>query len=305
MAPAMRDLFRSTAMHNTVVLDGRPQSAPRGPFHWSSRADARCLVWHSELEFDYVEGIHDGYLPKAHARAVLALHGTGWLVIDHVLGPPGVSVTADTFWHIHPAWTLVRSDGTVLLRHTDGTTRSIACSSGLRALSPTEANGLDRYSPVYGRIEPALCLTSRTAAPVPHTVATFISGVNTSAVPVVEQLRVNVPPPAGWHGAAFSLRWRDGEAVVLSAIGSSLSCFRRAGSPGATWGCELATTDARTAVIPLGGDRRLKPMSDTRHAGRRPRGWPDPCIAHVSIGAPYSGCSMVKRRSDVWNSWIR
>jgi hypothetical protein len=216
-------------------------------------------VWHSERDFDYVEGIHDGYLPKAHARAVLALHGTGWLVIDHILGPAGVSVTADTFWHIHPAWTLVPPEGAVLLRHTDGTRRSIACSSALRALSPTEANGLDRYSPAYGRIEPALCLTTRSAAPAPHAVVTFISGVNTSAVPVLEQLRVNVPPPPGWHGAAFSLRWRDAEAVVLSAIENS-AVVSSAGSPGTTWGCELATTDARTAVIPLGNDGRLKPV---------------------------------------------
>ncbi len=260
MAPAMRDLFRSTAMHNTVVLDGRPQSAPRGPFHWSSRADARCLVWHSERDFDYVEGIHDGYLPKAHARAVLALHGTGWLVIDHVLGPPGVSVTADTFWHIHPAWTLAPTDGDrppqTHRRHRRVRSRVQAvCARSARPKRMVSTDirlftGGSRRRFASRPEQPPRCRTPW--------LRSYLAS-NTSAVPVLEQLRVNVPPPTGWHGVAFSLRWRDGEAVVLSAIESS-AVVSTAGSPGAIWGCELATTDARMAVIPLSNDRRMTPV---------------------------------------------
>src|SRR5206468_4773432 len=37
----IRDRFRPTALHNTLALDGRPQSITRGPFHWSHVADAR------------------------------------------------------------------------------------------------------------------------------------------------------------------------------------------------------------------------------------------------------------------------
>jgi hypothetical protein len=255
MAPEVRDRFRSAAMHNTLVLDGRPQSVPRGPFHWSSRADARCLAWHSETDFDYVEGIHDGYLPKAHARAVLALHGWGWLVVDHLLGPDGASVTADTFWHIHPAWTQVPSDRGVLLNHTDGTRRSVVASGDLGALTANQANGLDRYSPAYGRVEPALCLSGRTAASLPHTEVTFISGLDTSEVPVLQRLDVTELPPSGWHAAAFRLRWLDGEAVLLSATEKS-PLISTGGCPGAIWGCDLAATDARMAVIPIDGDRR-------------------------------------------------
>ena len=34
MNPALRDGFRSTRMHNTVVIDGRDHAEPRGPFRW-------------------------------------------------------------------------------------------------------------------------------------------------------------------------------------------------------------------------------------------------------------------------------
>jgi hypothetical protein len=260
MAPEVRDRFRSTAMHNTVVLDGRPQSVPRGPFHWSSRADARCLAWQSGTDFDYVEGIHDGYLPKAHARAVLALHGMGWLVADHILGPEGATATADTFWHLHPAWSGVSSDRGILLTHPDGIRRSIASSGGIRALTLGEADGLNSYSPAYGRVEPALCLLGRMAASVPHTEVTFISALDTSDVPVLQRLEVTELPPTGWHAAAFRLRWLEAEAVLLWAIEKSPSTSIAA-SPGAFWGNELATTDARMALIPVGADNRFTPVS--------------------------------------------
>ena len=42
--PAVRDRMRSSALHNTVTVDERSQSIPRGPFHWSHVANARVDV---------------------------------------------------------------------------------------------------------------------------------------------------------------------------------------------------------------------------------------------------------------------
>ena len=74
------------ARHNTVVLDDRPQSVPRGPFHWVHTADARTLVWRTNDGFDYFDGVHDGYAPLEHRRRVLALHGDLVVVADCVGG---------------------------------------------------------------------------------------------------------------------------------------------------------------------------------------------------------------------------
>jgi hypothetical protein len=48
MNSALRDLMRSTAMHNTVVVNGQPQARPRGAFHWHHATDARSTLWHGD-----------------------------------------------------------------------------------------------------------------------------------------------------------------------------------------------------------------------------------------------------------------
>jgi hypothetical protein len=264
---AVRDRFRSTAMHNTVLLNGRPQSVPRGPFHWQSTANARSLVWTSGEGFDYAEGIHDGYRPIAHARGVLALHGIGWLVIDHVFSgaAPGEGTlqTAEAFWHLHPDWSPVSATGgTLLLRHAEGPVRGFASSTTLQVLTPDEANGFDSYAPAYGRIERAACVRGRitgslplsfaTLVPAPSATAEIASTVSVRAVPVTHR-----PGPA-WHCAAFRVSFHGCEAIVLSAIERSPD--EPAGSPGQLWGCEEARTDGRVALIPAGGNLLRGPL---------------------------------------------
>ena len=170
MDPARRDRFRSTAMHNTVVVNGRPQSIPAGPFHWKSRTDSECTAWRSAPDRDYIAGRHEAYAPIVHSREVLAVHGTGWAVVDHLSGEGHVQASA--MWHIHPAWSLEKVEGNVATLHSaSGLCVTLTTSN---PVEPVTADGLDEYAPEYGRIEKCLCLQSTVAGPLPRKMAAFI-----------------------------------------------------------------------------------------------------------------------------------
>jgi hypothetical protein len=169
---SLRDLFRSTAMHNTVVVNGRNQSEPRGPFHWSTVTNAQCLAWRPGGQVDYAEGCHDGYAPIRHLRRVFAIHGVGWVVVDHLSGP-SPDARASVMWHVHPDWHWARtSERGVKFRHVEGTEASLAMSVPVRSEAGT---GLDGYAPEYGQLATAPCLSGAMAGPLPLTVATFVA----------------------------------------------------------------------------------------------------------------------------------
>jgi hypothetical protein len=71
--PAWRNYFRSTAAHNTAVVDGQDQSEMVGSFLWHKRAQARCLEFVENPGGRIVVlGEHDGYTrlkdPVIHRR---------------------------------------------------------------------------------------------------------------------------------------------------------------------------------------------------------------------------------------------
>lgn len=259
MDPALRDLFRSTAMHNTVVVDGQPQSQPKGPFHWSSRADAKHVVWQSDARCDYMEGIHNGYAPKAHGRAIFALHGIGWVVLDHLVGPAGGSAAAEIFWHMHPDWGQMPGPGGLHFRHPDGPVVSMACTAPLKVLGHEEARGLDSYAPVYGVVQQGLCARAQVAGPLPLTVATFIVASGETGALAIEPVAVTEQPGPGWHGSAFRLSWAGQEAVILAAVERDPEHYGE-GAPGTAWGCKLAQTDGRAAFVQLSGPSTPSPI---------------------------------------------
>jgi hypothetical protein len=160
-------------------------------------------------------------------------------------------VTADAFWHVHPDWTARAAGGSVKLRHRDGVVHAIAGSSGLEILPPAVADGLDGYAPVYGRVERATCLRTRTRGPLPRSFATFVSAVPVTAEAdervSVSAVPLALEPGSEWHAAAFRLSWRGGEAIALSAIERAAGETVR--SPGIMWGSEGARTDARFALV--------------------------------------------------------
>jgi hypothetical protein len=260
----VRDSFRDTAMHNTLVLDGRPQSVPRGPFHWKSRASAQAGVWRSSAGpstgpgqgpssgsgsgCDYIEGSHDGYLPRRHTRAVLALHGIGWWILDHVLGSGDAE--AAIHWHVHPSWRPAIRDGRIDLTHEDGTALAFVttAAAGLDVVGPGEGP-LAVWSPAYGRVEPAPLLVVRLQNRLPQTVATFIAADPRYAARLaIERLAIS-QTPAGWHTGGWRASWSGGSLTLLAALEAPGASSDAAGSPPASWGTGRILTNARVAAV--------------------------------------------------------
>jgi hypothetical protein len=94
-----RDDYRTTAAHNTVVVNGRPQADPLGPHLWGRRFHTTVEASSLTPELDYVRASHDGYRPDAeHTRSVLFAKPDLLLVLDRVAGSG--SVDAELTWHV-------------------------------------------------------------------------------------------------------------------------------------------------------------------------------------------------------------
>ena len=100
-------------MHNTLTIDGRSQSLPNGPFHWTHIADGRVTRWSIGDDFDYFDGAHDGYAPTEHRRRVLVRHGDLVVVADTVNGH-GAATRAAAHWQYRSA--VVRSTSAAAAR---------------------------------------------------------------------------------------------------------------------------------------------------------------------------------------------
>lgn len=82
----MRDYFRSSMAHNTLVVDDVSSSLPGKIFNWKTRANATQKKWIANHRFDFFEGSHDGYerleSPVTHSRSVLFIKGDYWIMRD-------------------------------------------------------------------------------------------------------------------------------------------------------------------------------------------------------------------------------
>jgi hypothetical protein len=201
MDAAMRDRFRSSRMHNTLVLEDRDHAATAGPFHWSTRADARFLVARTEADWDFAVGTHDAYGTRRHLRAVLSVHDVGWLVVDRVATDR--PVTATTWWHLDPAWRGVIRDGTVGLAHASGARLALATTAAEIAFVTDPQ--LSAVAPEYGRVERSTALQATQKAASTFVIATFIPSSAALSEPLAIVHGLARPMSDEWESRAFGV----------------------------------------------------------------------------------------------------
>jgi hypothetical protein len=88
-----RNYFRGTAAHSTVMLDGRDQVEPEGPFGWQSRPHVHLREWRSNAECDFVDASHTSYDGITHRRRVMFIKPDYWVVVDDVTADLKVGTT--------------------------------------------------------------------------------------------------------------------------------------------------------------------------------------------------------------------
>ena len=277
---ALRDRMRSTALHNTLVLDDRSQSVSRGPFHWTHVANARVMAWRTNDAFDYFDGAHDGYAPLEHRRRVLTLHGDLIVVADFVSGADGQAIsaaaasagggprehTAAVHWHIDPRWTVEAAGRAVTFTRGGERVGLVVTHGVVEAVVGDASSGLGWYSPAYGRVDRSTTVRIRHGAAAPFWMMSVFDLNPQNPVATVES--VPVWAEAGTTAHAASLR------ITRAASVDYVLLVEPAAAHGATWRVGDFETDARVLFCRVTGDRPVARIalvdgSLVRTAGRR------------------------------------
>jgi len=156
--PKLRNKFRSTAYHNTVIVDGDEQNGfdRDNLFNLRDEADAQCEKWVTTEEYDLFVGQHSGYrklpAPIVHRREIqFDKKNKRWNVRDILFSPLGAN-SGDkyhsycSYLHLSPA-VYIEQDKKGMIIRWQGTS---GCALRVKSESAVSKQDDSWYSPSYG-----------------------------------------------------------------------------------------------------------------------------------------------------------
>ena len=242
-----RHRFRSTAVHNTVTVDGRDSSEQGTAFKWNHAANTTAIGFAVSPFACWGSASHDGYDrlpdPVRHRRDILRLAGLYWIMID--------TITAASEHTL--ALTFQAADGVRVERDASHVFTVRSGSVGLRiVLDPLVAGELESrvVSPAYGLERPATAIVAHAHIPGSTTLCTVFGATDEAAPLQLERdARASVwgvrhargedliahPAgrtvtlgPAQFDGAVFAMVNQGADAMIVAAGSGTLHFDGRA-----------------------------------------------------------------------------
>ena len=194
---AKRNVFRSTASHNTMEFDHESSVSPRGQFHWGpvpERPTAAIAEFGPVAIFSGLAPGHAGTdRPSRHRRWVVHCKEGAWVVADS--GRRVGLAVAQVRWQLAPG--LVAMAEGAVLRIEDGSGRSLAYVAALGAKSLKQSLR-----------EVSLCYGHKTTATVIEIAAGEEASAVTLIVPLLPKGTIRAPRVSRQAGITLG-EWAD------------------------------------------------------------------------------------------------
>jgi asparagine synthase (glutamine-hydrolysing) len=158
--------YISTAMQNTIEIDGESQMIKGPRFYWASLSKGKCYRANDTV----IEGEHDGYarLGVRHKRRLESVDEKNWRINDTLLGKG--SHTGILRWHF-PYYPAYLEDNRLILESPGGQIiMQISADVPIQMKLQDEEESL-----YYGQLSPAKVLEVLFTSPMPVNMETFIS----------------------------------------------------------------------------------------------------------------------------------
>jgi hypothetical protein len=223
--PELRDFFRGTAAHSTVMIDGKSQAEPAGPFSWHTRCAARLLRWISTDTFTFADAEHDAYSslsdPVVHRRRVAFIKSRYWIVIDDLTGSEPHRI--DVRFQFAPMQIQIDRAGWVRATRNHQRhgllLRAFASAPFDAAVREARRDPMEGWvSPDYGQMESAPVVVYTATAQLPVRIVTLLwPADNVGETPRFDVMYDTHGRPSGLtlHDRKETLLFDEGEPVIF------------------------------------------------------------------------------------------